>query len=120
MRIALALLVLLGSLSVSASDFDDRKAMAEQGYARAQFILGLMYDTGEGTPQDYKEAFRWYRASAEQGYAPAQYNLGVMYDVGEETALDDKEALKWYRASAEQGYAPSQFEEDYFSRLVSV
>ena len=29
-----------------------RKA-AEQGYASAQYNLGIMYDDGEGVPQDY-------------------------------------------------------------------
>ncbi len=39
-----------------------------------------MYDNGQGVPQDYAEAVKWYRLAAEQGYAYAQYNLGVMYD----------------------------------------
>ena len=30
--------------------------LAEQGDARAQFNLGLMYRKGEGVPQDYKAA----------------------------------------------------------------
>jgi len=38
-----------------------------------------MYDNGEGVPQDYKEAVRWYRLSAEQGHAGAQSNLGLMH-----------------------------------------
>ena len=55
---------------------------AEQGYANAQYNLGLMYDNGEGVPQDYAEAVKWYRLAAEQGMLHAQYNLGVMYDNG--------------------------------------
>jgi len=39
--------------------------------------LGLIYSKGQGVPQDYKEAVKWYRLSAEQGVAQAQYNLGV-------------------------------------------
>ena len=38
-----------------------------------------MYDNGDGVPQDYKEAVKWYRLAAEQGDAAAQYNLGIMY-----------------------------------------
>ena len=41
-----------------------------------------MYEHGEGVPQDYAEAVRWYRLAADQGYASAQYNLGVMYNNG--------------------------------------
>ncbi|MXZ50206.1 MAG: sel1 repeat family protein, partial [Rhodobacteraceae bacterium] len=41
--------------------------LAEQGEVEAQFILGLMYGNGEGVPQDYGEAEKWWRLSAEQG-----------------------------------------------------
>ena len=36
-----------------------------------------MYASGEGVPEDDKEAVKWYRLAAEQGYAQAQYNLGL-------------------------------------------
>ena len=58
------------------------RPLAEQGNAKAQYNLGLMYYDGKGFPQDYAEAVKWYRKAAEQGYAKAQYNLGLMY-VGE-------------------------------------
>ena len=44
--------------------------LAEQGDATAQGNLGLMYDEGQGVPQDYKTAVKWYRLAAEQGDAP--------------------------------------------------
>ena len=40
---------------------------AEQGYALAQFSLGLMYFTGEGLPQDLVLAYMWCNLSAAQG-----------------------------------------------------
>ena len=52
--------------------------LAEQGYANAQYNLGLMYANGQGVPQDDKEAFKWYRLSAEQGNSTAQIVLGNM------------------------------------------
>ena len=52
---------------------------AEQGYADAQFSLGLMYDSGQGVAQNYVEAAKWYRRAAEQGEAAARNNLGIMY-----------------------------------------
>ena len=55
---------------------------AEQGYAEAQFNLGVMYDNGQGAKQDHAEAVRLYREAAEQGCAEAQFILGVMYDNG--------------------------------------
>ena len=83
--------------------------LAEQGVADAQYNLGVMYDNGEGVPQDDKEAVKWYRLSAEQGIAKAQYVLGVKYETEQGVFQDYKKAVKWYRISAEQGLAESQF-----------
>ena len=84
-----------------------RKA-AEQGLPDAQNNLGLMYDKGEGVPQDYVEAVKWYRKAAEQGYPVAQNNLGFMYANSEGVPQDDVEAVKWYRKAAEQGLPDAQ------------
>ena len=53
-----------------------RKA-AEQGFVKAQYILGRMYaDASE--PPDTAEAIRWYRMAAEQGHDDAQMWLGIL------------------------------------------
>lgn len=80
----------------------------ESGDARAQFNLGVLYYDGEGVPQNYSEAAKWYRKAAEQGFARAQFNLGLMYKNGEGVSQDYKEAVKWYRKAAEQGDARAQ------------
>ena len=41
-----------------AAAFKEWKPLAEQGLAKAQFNLGVMYEYGDGVPQDYKEAVR--------------------------------------------------------------
>lgn len=81
---------------------------AKKGNSNSQFSVGYMYDNGQGVPQDYKEAAKWYRQSAEQGNSLAQFNLGVMYDDGQGVPQDYKEALKWYRLAAEQGHRNAQ------------
>ena len=85
------------------------RILAAQGDAPAQFNLGLMYDNGQGVPQDYTEAAKWYRRAAAQGDAPAQFNLGVMYGNGEGVPQDYAEAAKWYRRAAAQGHASARF-----------
>ena len=67
-----------------------------------------MYSNGNGVPQDYAEAVKWYRLAAEQGDANAQYNLGVMYHKGKGVPQDYAEAVKWYRLAAKQGVAEAQ------------
>ena len=39
---------------------------AEQGYAKAQFNLGMMYRRGEGVEQSDVKAVEWYLKAAEQ------------------------------------------------------
>ncbi len=82
--------------------------LAEQGDAPTQYLLGVMYDTGEGVQQDYQEAVRWYQRAAEQGHAQAQYTLALMYSSGAGVTQDIREAARWYRLAAEQGYALGQ------------
>ena len=43
--------------------------LAQHGYPRAQTMLGFMYESGQGVPQDYDAAAYWYRQSAERGDA---------------------------------------------------
>ena len=62
-----------------------------------------MYANGQGVPQDYAEAVKWYRLAADQGDAYAQNNLGVMYDQGQGVPQDYVLAHMWFNLSAAQG-----------------
>jgi TPR repeat protein len=64
-----------------------RKA-AIQGFAKAQFNLGLMYDEGKSVPQDYKQAVEWYKKAADQGNTGGQSGLGAMYYEGKGVTKD--------------------------------
>lgn len=83
--------------------------LAEQGDARAAFLLGTRFASGRGGAQDDSEAFRWFRKASEAGLAEAQYNLGIMYANGRGVQRDMEEAARWYRAAAKQGIAEAQF-----------
>jgi hypothetical protein len=48
---------------------------AAQGDPIAQDTLARMYESGDGVPQDIKEALKWYRLAAKQGFAKAQEGL---------------------------------------------
>ena len=103
-----AAVFLLAVTPASAQDYEATRHAAEQGDADAQFNLGVAYENGEGVPQDYAEAVRWYRLAAEQDNASAQFNLGLMYSNGEGVPQDYAESARWYRLAAEQGEASSQ------------
>ena len=65
---------MLAVMACSSPSFekDNVFGRAEKGNAKAQFDLGLKYDTGEGVRQDYAEAAKWYRKAKDQGVAGAQ------------------------------------------------
>ena len=101
-----------GLAAYSAGDYatalQEWTPLAEAGGVDAQYNLGIMYDNGEGVPQDYKEAVKWYKLAAEQEYASSQFNLGIMYAKGKGVLQDHKEAVKWFKLAAEQGHDGAQ------------
>ncbi len=108
LRIAIVGLIAF-PLYAHADDYlTELRQKAEQGDASEQYYLGLAYYSGDGVPQDHKEAVKWFRLSAEQGDAVAQNFLGLTYDLGNGVPQDYKEAVKWYRLAAEQGVAEAQ------------
>jgi hypothetical protein len=94
-----------------------RKA-AEQGYAKAQFALGLMYEDGKGVAQDDVQAVSWYRKAAEQGDAMAQFALGLMYEQGQGVAQDDVQAHMWFNIASANGDADARKMRDMVANLM--
>ena len=45
--------------------FDERKSLAEQGYASAQYSLGVMYSQGYGVLKDLSKAKHWIKKAYE-------------------------------------------------------
>ncbi|MGB7768661.1 MAG: response regulator [Verrucomicrobiia bacterium] len=72
------------------------------------FKRGLNYSRGEGVPQDYAEAAKWFRKAAEMGFARAQSVLGVCYGNGVGVPKDEIESFKWCQKAAEQDFAEAQ------------
>ncbi|MDX1814605.1 MAG: tetratricopeptide repeat protein [Thermodesulfobacteriota bacterium] len=78
------------------------KPLAEEGDAHAQCILAAMYFNGQGFPQDYTAAAKWFQRAAEQGYAEAQHNLALLYKVGQGVPQVNIFAHMWFNIAASQ------------------
>ena len=117
--------LILGVISsASAADFDKAmdalldgdletgvsklEVLAEQGHAKAQNTLGVLYGSGTGVPQDYAQAANWHRKAAKQGNAVSQFSLGNMYFEGQGVSQDYAQAANWFRKAAEQGISIAQ------------
>ena len=108
-KLLLPLVLLFTSLTcfgftTTPEEAEEYRQAAERGEAWAQYNLGLMYDNGDGVPEDDTEAVKWYRKAAEQGLANAQYNLGVMYANGNGVPEDNVVAYMWLNLAAAQGH----------------
>jgi len=82
--------------------------LAEQGDAKGQFGLGLLYANGWGVDLDDDQALKWYGLAAEQDHGEAAYNLGVMCANGWGVPQSDEEAFRWYSMAAENGFTTAQ------------
>ena len=91
-----------------ATALSEWRRLAEQGHARGQHNLSVMYGKGLGVTRDYAEALKWSRMAANQGLAQAQNNVGQIFRIGLGVQKDYAEALKWYRKAAEQGLVEAQ------------
>ena len=105
---------------------DDRKAVywyhkaAEQGYATAQFELGVRYHCGLGIYKDKQQTVYWYRKAAEQGHIKAQANLGDCYQYGWGISEDFQQAVEWHRKAAEQGDVDAQFDLGFIYQYMDI
>jgi tetratricopeptide (TPR) repeat protein len=83
--------------------------LAEQGDARAQFNLGLLYDIGAGVEANPTRAFAYYERAATAGLPTAEFNVGVMYDSGRGIVHDASKAASWYSRAAARGHTRAAF-----------
>ena len=108
--------------------------LACSGYKTAQFMLGYVYETGEGVVAEPKKAVKWYRRAARPtrgmshvdvapvgtqalgrvmpvqtgpeipGDPNAEYRLGLMYLEGRGVQESRDKAARWFRRAAQDGH----------------
>ncbi|MGH7075734.1 MAG: tetratricopeptide repeat protein [Stellaceae bacterium] len=107
-QIALAL-SLAGASSpdyTAAAHWLQRAATA--GSAKAQYDLGVMYETGVGVKHDPVEAAILFMNAAATGQVMAQYRLGIAYEQGLGVKQNGTNAAMWYERAARQGVRAAQ------------
>jgi len=78
-----------------------------------------MYRKGEGVPQDYKTALKWYTLAAAQGNASAQSYLAMMYVNGEGVIQDNVYAHMWWNIAASSDSSGASEMRDYAAERMS-
>jgi TPR repeat protein len=76
---------------------------AEQGYAKAQYNLGVMYSQGQGVLQDHAKAHMWYNIAAAHGLEQARTNRDTLAEkmTSEQIAEAQKMAREWMEKHGE-------------------
>ncbi len=98
---------------------DDTHLLAEEGDPMAQYELGIMYQNGEGVPQNYSKAVKWFRKSAEKGDAAAQLSLARIYDKGHGVQQNDILAFMWSNLAAGGGLERAKTQRDIIRQGMS-
>ena len=88
--------------------------LAFGGDARAQAVLGFMFEHGYGAPQVYDSAAGLYGQAAMRGNPFGQAMFGLMYDKGHGVPQDFVLAYKWLNLAAARA---RKRERDHFLRL---
>lgn len=79
------------------------KSAASAGSAGAQYLLGTLYEQGQGVGPDPAQAENWYRQAATQGLADAQFRLGFLLVYGK-GQRNEEEGVRWFERAAAQGH----------------
>ena len=69
---------------------------ADQGYAQAQYEVGVVYREGNVVQRDQVRALEYFLLAAEQGDPEAQYHAGFMYGSGYGAPQDFALAYMYY------------------------
>lgn len=107
--------LLVTAVPVRAGHFDGMEAYRQNDFkvamrefkacgdeAKCMYMLGIMYEKGEGITSDYAEAAKWFGKGAEKDDPLSQYRLGRLYERGLGVEENQAEAIKLYKKSARQ------------------
>src|SRR5271165_5891031 len=102
--------VRLQAQQIDTNSIESVQIKAENGEARSQTVLGVVYEFGlRGMTKDVGAAIKWFRKAADHDFAPAEYELGVCFANGQGMQKNQVEAVKWYLKAAAQNLAVAQY-----------
>ncbi len=82
---------------------------AKLNYPEAQFNVGVMFERGIGTNQNFQEAVFWYKKASENGNKHSLNNLGNMYVNGLGVPKDINVAKSLFYAASDCGSGLADF-----------
>lgn len=84
---------------------------AELGDAESAYRLGELYCLGDGSPQDYVLAAKWYGFAAEKGHYLATSELATLYERGKGVSRDKFKAGELFLVAGNMALENGTFQE---------
>lgn len=90
-----------GDFDTAAREF---AALAEKGEAESQYMLGMLYEEGQGIAKDDVQAAYWYARAADKGFVDAYFALGQLFVHRKGERQDRMAAHHWFSLAKEYGH----------------
>lgn len=97
-----------GMSAYTSGDFDTAYSqfsiMANKGDTESKYMLGMLYEEGQGVPKDDVQAAYWYARAAEKGFVDAYFALGQLFVHRKGDRQDRMAAHHWFSLAKEYGH----------------
>jgi uncharacterized protein len=80
--------------------FERLSTLALEGNGDAEYLLGCLYQNGQGVQRNFAEAATWFIAAADRGVSAAAATLGILYSLGLGVPQDPESSADWFRRAA--------------------
>lgn len=88
--------------------------LLSSNHPKSQFLLGQLYENGDGVPADFEIAYEYFKKSADSGDSDAQFKMGSLYYASNEAYIpivtqNYSEAFKYLKLASSQGNPNANF-----------
>lgn len=98
----------LGDKKEYTQAFEWWSKAAAQGFAKAEYNVGVCYENGMGVEKNTVKAFEWYSKAATQGFSHAEYNVSICYGNGIGVEKNNIKSCTWMSRAANNGSLDAQ------------
>jgi TPR repeat protein len=99
----------LSSTIISKKSFSEWLGLAKKDDAMAQYVVGHLYEKGDGVKKNDAEAAKWYRKADKKGLSDATALLGVLYLEGRGVKQSNKKGIAFLKKAAKRGNIRARF-----------
>lgn len=96
------------------------RAASDQGFAPAEYYLGMAHLNGVEAPLDGPAAVRLLFRAADQGYPEALYQLGRIYLQGAVVAQDSQRAYMYLELAVQMGSDEAKADRDDLAKTLAA